>query len=395
MKKLLLFKLCLTLLSLAVLSSCATFQRSKPIIIPFTIENGDIVIYAEVNGVTGKYLWDTGCFDVQTFIPLENLTPLPANRNPTPSLRYYIENGIVIDSQVISSRSIINYIPSHNHPQWEWLAPYLTDNGFDGILGIAIFNGWWVEVSFSTNNIILHKHKPRDYTDFYPARTTFRGLYDWMGGFYVAGTIDGIPIDFLLDTGAQSAFTFPHSLRENFSDVRKILTLDDFYYEFQVGNISLMGEVFNDKTITTDSVAEYFSTALLGMEFLQHYDLLFDLRNLRTVMGGSTRLYFKRLMEVSDTEQSFVGITSPRYDPFGVGVYLNENGFLIVRVTIPGFAHDELGLLPGMTLTNFNGRDLGGLEIMELSRILRHLRDGGTGELTIIDPDGTERVIVR
>ena len=115
-----LFLFCIALLPLAVLSNCASLPRNEEtIIIPFTLENEWMVIYAEVNGTPGRYIWDSGFFDVHTFAKLENLVQLPKHRNNTSSKRYYIENGIAVNGQVIQSKSIVNYIPSHIHPQWE------------------------------------------------------------------------------------------------------------------------------------------------------------------------------------------------------------------------------------------------------------------------------------
>ena len=285
-----LFNFCFVLLLIALICSCATLNGSKPIVIPFTIENNRMVIIAEVNGVEGRYIWDKGAFDTCTFVPLENLTLVPEIGSQVQTLSYYIEDGIIIDGQIIKSKSKIRFIPSLTHPQWEWLAPYLKDEGFDGILGIAVFNGWWVEISFSTSCIILHRQKPQGFPDYAASRTTFQGLDNWRGGWYIIGTIDGVPTGFLLDTGAYSAFVFPHSTREHVgSGYRKIITTNDFFYEVSTNNISLMADVFYDKTITT--TGESFGEVVVGLEFLRNYDVLFDMRALRS---QRTRLYYKQ-----------------------------------------------------------------------------------------------------
>jgi len=82
------------------LTSCATFSvKDEPIIIPFSLENNRIVIHATVNGVKGRYLWDTGAFDTYTLVSasLINLTLVPWYKNyTTTERRYYIENYLII-----------------------------------------------------------------------------------------------------------------------------------------------------------------------------------------------------------------------------------------------------------------------------------------------------------
>ena len=407
-KKSKLFVFCIVFLSLGVLSSCVP-RNEELTIIPFTLENNRMVIYATVNGVEGRFMWDTGAFDSHTFsaASLENLTPMP-NRNP-PSIRsYYIENGIVINGQIIRSKSIINYIPSHVLRKWDNIAQYLTDNGFDGILGLAMFNGYWAEVSFSTSNIILHRRRPQGFTDFASARTTFRGLYYDQGRVFVTGIIDSVPVDFLLDTGVRDKVRFPYSILGYLgrNDYRKVLTLQETFFEFSTRSLSLMGNVFYDQTLGADYWTESVvdkGEAILGLDFLQRYDFLFNLRTLNP-RRERTRLYYRQLsfipnMEMTGTEGLlFWADFSPLYeiiDPSGI-IAVQEEGFFEVLFAIsPGFAHDELGLMPGMLITAINGQPAIGTDQTQLSEFLAYLQDGGEGELTVLDTDGTERVIVR
>jgi len=382
----------LLLLLMVVICACASIPINEKIVIPFTMKNNRIVIKATVNGVEGKYVWDTGSFDSHTFIPIENLTPIPEGLNQSASKSYYIEDGIIIKNQIIKSKSIIHHIPSHTNTQWDHIVQYLKEEGLDGFFGIALFNGWWVEVLFSKSRIILHKQMPKYFIEYANAKTTFQGMHNWRGAFFISGNIDGIPIEFLLDTGAPDAFNFPHMLREYFNaDYRKIITIDDIYYEIPTSSISILGDVFENKSIVTNSWAENFGMVIIGMEFLQKYDILFNMSTLRSEI---TRLYYKKNIEKENKEQFFSGVITPSPNPFGIQVWLKEKGFLVDKVTIPGFSHDELGIRPGMMLIKFNGRDLGGLELRELSRILTTMRNKN-GVLTVLNTDGTEIVITR
>ena len=392
---------------LTLLNSCLRFPRNEPpIFIPFTLENNRMVIYAEVNGVKGRFMWDTGSFDSQTLnsTSLENLTPLPRIRNRTTTeRRYYIENGIVINEQIIRSRSIINYFHSHPSPNMEKMAQSLLEEGFDGILGIAMFNGWWVEVSFTTNNIILHRQKPVGFYNYAPARTTFRGLYrNPNGRFFVTGIVDDMPIDFWVDTGSPGTFNFPHSMREILgTGYRKtLLWRERIFYEICTSNISLMGDVFLDKAIATCNWADWFAEtestqAILGMDFLQRYDLLFDMRTLNP-RRERTRLYYRQRPEKANTEPFLRSIFASISEPFGLRLESQEEGrwLWVSAVTSPGFAHDELGLMPGMTITAINGQPITGADRTQLYDFLSYLKDGGHGELSVW-VDGAKRVITR
>jgi len=378
-----------------VICSCATIPESKPIVIPFTIENDHVVIYAIVNGVEGKYIWDTGSLDTHTFTSLENLRQLAENKEHFQSNRYYIDDSIVINSQIIRSKSIIHYFPSHTDPKLEWLTPYLKEKGFDGIIGLSLFNGWWVEVLFSANKIILQKTKPHDYNDFTETMTTFEGPGLFPSEFFIKGTIDGLKINFYLDTGANWAFNFPKSLRKHFgTNYRRIITLDETYYEIPSGNISIMGDVFTNKTIIADEDGD---NVLLGLEFIQRYDILFDMRalfDISAITSKRDRLYYKKRFTNTDIEQTFNGIYSAAPNIYGIGIRREEKGFFVFSVTVPGFAYNELGLRPGMIITGFNGRNLAGLELTELSRIFQTIRKEG-GTLTVLNANGTESVIKR
>ena len=379
---------------LTLLNSCLRFPLNEPpIIIPFTLENNRIVIYATVNGIEGRFVWDTGSFDIQmlNYSSLENLTPLSFNVNPTLTKSYYIKNGIIINNQIIRSKSIINYLPTSEHPQMVYLLKYLNEHNFEGILGLAMFNGWWVEVSFSTNNIILHRRKPRSFTDFILARTTFRGLYCWLGAFFVTGIIDGVSFDFLVDTGVRYGLGFPHSVLEclDTNVYRKILTWDDTHYEIRTRNISLLSDVFLDKTIITDSFADHFGIPIMGLDFLQRYDFLFDMRSLNP-RRERTRLYFKQRLEKTDKVLSCYIIFS---NPYGIILQSRNDSLWVFGVTIPGFAHDVLGLMPDMTVTAINGHYIIGSERTRFYEFLAYLKDGGEGELTVLDADGAEHII--
>jgi len=76
------------------------------IVIPFKLENNRIVIQATVNGVEGRYFWDTGAPDTITTISLDNL-PIVKNDPYIHNTRHYIKDGIIIDGQLLKTTSTI------------------------------------------------------------------------------------------------------------------------------------------------------------------------------------------------------------------------------------------------------------------------------------------------
>jgi hypothetical protein len=233
------------------------------------LENNRIVIYATVNGVDGRYFWDTGCRQTITSIPLDNL---PHVKNDT---RRYIKNGIVINGQRLKTTSMIT-----NFSEWpnKRMENIIKEGGFDGVLGYYIFNGYWCELSFTESKIILHKNKPEKFS-------LFAGGYVTRGGFpCITVNINGdITVPFVVDTGWLTAFGFPNIIMQyikpaDYKEIFSVNRMSPTSYEIPIQSMSVLDDVFVDKLIITSDVPGNYE-GTIGIEYLQHYDLLFDIRN--------------------------------------------------------------------------------------------------------------------
>ena len=154
-----------------------------------------------------------------------------------------------------------------------------------------------------------------------------------------------------------------------------------------------MGDVFFDKTLVTNSWADSFNYTIVGLDFLQHYDLLFDIRTLR---NKRTKLYYKQHLDKENKRIAIKSIFDNFNEQFGLGLDTQEEGnWWVWGVTIPGFAHDELGLIPGMTIVGINGQRIIRMEKAQLYEALLNMKEGGNIELMIFNFDGTEQIIKR
>jgi hypothetical protein len=266
------------------------------------LENNRIVIYATVNGVDGRYFWDTGCRPTITTIPLDNLPRVEYDT------RRYIKNGIVINGHRLKTTSMIT-----NFSEWpdKRMENIIKEGGFDGVLGYYIFNGYWCELSFTESKIILHKSKPDKYA-------LSAGGYISRRGFpCITVNINGeILFSSIVDTGTPYAFYFPHRIIQyikptDYKEIYSFKRRSSPSYEFPVQSISVMDDIFINKMIRTTDIPSEEDEWLIGVEYLQYYDLLFDIRNNYTTADNYRQwelYYMPRFPDLDMNTQQFYGI---------------------------------------------------------------------------------------
>jgi len=357
------------------LCSCGEFKNKNEgaIVIPFVFENYRIVINAVINGEEGRYFWDTGAYETVTTIPSHT--------------GYFVKKDIVLNGRTVNTTSRMDrFIP--NTPGWERINSIFEDEGFDGLLGFSVFNGRWCELSFTENKIILHKTKPDKFS--VPAE----GYVSRRGVPHIIGSINGsVPVTMLVDTGAPGPFHFPRELLQkiNPGEYMEILTENDTHYGIPVRSIGVLDDVFTDKIIITDEFATFHMVGIMGARYLQYYDFLFDI----TLGTEPRRMYYiPRFPETDKNALEFPNIQNagPR---LGITHMLNTQGRFLIRVWNPSVAHDEYGLMPGMTITHVNGVFLGSLTLNEASLLFGEMVDDENCEITIIDTDNQQRAVRR
>jgi hypothetical protein len=385
----------------SILLSCKKENDEDPIVIPFTLEGRRVVIYATVNGVEGRYFWDTGCCETITMIPLDNL-PVVENDRETSYTRRYIKDGIAINGYVLKTTSIITN-PSPNMLGVEVYESIFKNEGFDGALGYYIFTGYWCELSFTESKIILHKDKPEKFS------LSARGYVTTWGNPCINVNINGdIPLTLVVDTGSPVAFGVPRKFLQFIkpADHREILTVNKSYdnvynvfkthYEIPVHSMIVLNDVFIEKyIITSDDPFDEWGT--IGVEYLQYYDLLFDItyNNEPKNNWHLWELYYitrfpdldKNTLELLDLLNSKLRI--------GLSHISSEQGRFINWVWKPSVAYSEYGLMPGMTVTHINGVLLNSLPENELSPLFSQMADDDNCEITVIDLDNRQRTIKR
>jgi hypothetical protein len=279
--------------------------------IPFELTDNRIILKANVNGTSGRFMWDTGAQISEVNCNLDNLDFSRRGRvswlfldMETESKDFYYLPEITIEGVQLKTKSEITKSGAVKYL-------FLDEEGLDGILGINVFAGYWCEVSFSKRRIILHKKKPSRFGTYVPANledSYFRILVD----------IDEKESPFYVDTGAPEIY-FPPSviLGKTKDEYKKMLSpkrkKSEFsmqsYYMVKTNKISVFDDSFENKTIITNSAMSFGgepsiknARGLLGIEFLKDYDLLFDFT---TQPYSTSGLYYKRINTERDEKRLF------------------------------------------------------------------------------------------
>jgi hypothetical protein len=393
-----LIKLFLVFLTASILLSCGS---EEPIEIPFTLEGNRVVIYATINGVEGRYFWDSGCWETITTTPLDNL-PIVENDPVTSHTRYYIKDGITINGHTLKTTSIITNLSS-NMPGVERLERIIKNEGFDGILGYYIFTGYWCELSFTESKIKLHKNKPEKFS------LSAGGHVNELGSPCITVNINKtITTTFIVDTGSPDAFGFPKIIYQQIkpAEYGEILSVNESYegiyndfethYEIPGCSMSVLDDTFTDKYIITSDIPTE-NEGLIGVEYLQHYDLLFDItfNNEPKSNWHLWDLYY--MPRFPELDKNTLDLSDLRNAKLKIGIRhrYTEQGRFLIGVWKPSIAYSEYSLMPGMTVTHINGVFLNSLTNDEISLLFDKLADDDNCEITVIDLDSRQRTIRR
>jgi hypothetical protein len=343
--------------------------------IPFALENGKIVVEADVNGTAGRFIWDSGSNISWVNCRFDNLRYV--DNRPSRwvggggEFATYIINEMTMGGVRVKSQSNIASIPEDMWKQQ--FEPY----GFDGILGIETFNGYWCEISFSQNAITLHKEKPTYFTQSVPAAKA--GKF-----FTIPVDVDGSSYPFLVDTGMpQSILPVAAIASKADGDYIKVRSMNDDYYAVKAHSVTVFNDAFKERWFFTDVPSllrrvHAGPLGIIGMDALRNYDLLFDLTG--TDASRETRVYYKPRNEFEDR---IIGLR-----------HLNRRGGWVRYNNVPeGIALDllegsplpALGVNEHTVITMVNGKpakDMHG-----------HLSLGRTTPLTILE-DGKEKTVI-
>lgn len=337
------------------LLSCNKDDRAE-IHIPFTLENNRIIMEAKVNGQEGRFIFDSGNMHSYLNIRARGLFPVAyTKREYKGRLRTIVIyalnkisiSGIEINTQqwLINHDDVLDYLKKYE--------------GYDGLLGIRTFEGYWCELSFSANEIILYKEKPSHFTKAAPIKYLSK-----IDKFYLPVTIDGNIFDIAIDTGLDKGIFFPDGIAryKKPDELKKIVSLEEVneYHLVKTDSIHILDEVYTDAFIMTNSYLAQRRNwvsdndrGLIGVNFLKYYDLLFDYRELRK--GKTTVMYYKPIVPLAERNYGFYSFLKEMPEPGILDFYVSEKGLVIISIIKDSIAYTAYGLRPDNVITKING----------------------------------------
>lgn len=320
----------------------------KKIVIPFELINNRIVLTATINGIEGRYFFDTGADVSQTDASLAELpvvttgiiTNLGVNENHT----VHEISEIIIHDHKIKVKSFFTNNSQATAQQ------ILIPERLNGVLGLLVFDGYWCEISFSENTILLGKQKPSGYSKRISA--DFENYK-----IIIPAKVNGQEVRMALDTGYPDSIGFHTSTgtKTDAAHKEKVLTMGTSQYLVFCDMYECLGLVFKDICAFTDSpdVQTGLSGGLgaLGLPFLKGLDIAIDL----------TRSHTANSVDILTRHNSLgsIAINQSAHTEFGLyNYYYKNNGLLVSRVR-DGSPCAQLGIMPHTLITHVNGKPLG------------------------------------
>jgi hypothetical protein len=345
--------------------SCSIGGTSKDrIVIPFYVdENNRIVLHATINGLEGRFLFDTGAMLSHVYgaggrFVYRRLWSA-RDGEQVHVYRVYRVGRIWFGDTEVRARSLLIANDYYN-------AALCRREGFDGLLGNGIFEGFWVEIAFSRNEIVLYREKPAHFAGASHAPLMFwvrNGRHDNRFLLYV--DIDGVEFPMLIDSGAPDAFYFQSTVAYLIDPayLRRVASINEAgdFYLARANSISFMGRTYYDRWLATNSfvaarLEHEHIAGIIGMDFLMHYDFLFDNTNMRR--GRTSGMYFKPITKPGERDYGFFPASLPTVAPkLGIIDFLRKPaGRKITCIMTDSELYTIHGLRPGTIVTEINGQ---------------------------------------
>ena len=329
-------------------SSFIFISCETPLVIPFELSENRVLFDAKVNGVSSKYMWDTGAFLTQVDCSFDNLQYLATTSysllGSSEDLSYYKLDEITFNnSTVVKANSKISKLSKTNKKM-------LDNKKIIGVLGNNIFNGYWDHISFSDSKIYLYKSKP--FLLYNHSPVSFEN-----DNIVINANINQKKMPVIFDTGAFGDFLFSDSLKTYLGTEYKEISSNSNKKIFlvKISNINFLNINKNNLWALTDGV--HYQTTLSGMRgnigvnFIKTYDWLIDYSNLEKMK--SSKIYFRKNKLNMDASNTLIE-TIPKTGIVKVGV--TENGIYILYIE----TNCELakkGLAPGSLIIRINDKD--------------------------------------
>ena len=337
--------------------SCANTNKgpTPDFSFPFSFKDNRIILVANIDGSFGKYIFDTGCEGIITSTPIINLskTTRPYDRltllGSTKKYDAYAIDKIEINSTIFPVSTFVL------HSDTKLV-------GFDGFIGLSVFKGYYVEVSFTKNTISLYKDKPKGYSKY------IQVFFDKQSCPYVQVAIDGITSPFLFDTGNPLNIVFPLPIASSIDrkKYQRIISLDKDYESYRV-NIESYDDGFRVyKNITGDSNPPstlnnsvlYSRKGNLGLDYIKHRDFVIDNRG-----TSIANLYYRNRSYIANFyigrkgTWSLYGRPNAQYNNYGISGWTVENNKLLITSVIENGKAITAGIIPETEVLQINKLD--------------------------------------
>ncbi|MCL2191990.1 MAG: hypothetical protein FWB78_01165 [Treponema sp.] len=363
---------------MAFLFSCLTggvYRQTDgvyPLVIPFYFEHegyGHIMLYATINGQTGRFMFDTGSMTSWARINGEGLPVIMRFPERIDGrlqyTNFYRVNYIQFGDINVRARSGLV-------TESDLVFSTLFRPEEYGLLGLGIFEGFWVELSFSRHEIVLHLQKPAHFASASHAPLV---MLCRMDPLYLPINIDGREWLMGVDTGLRSAFFFPNDIPNYASPeniIERILSSGEIgdYYLLRANSVTALDRTYYGRFIMNNSYSaarrdwlSHTDKGLVGLRFLRNYDLLFDYREV--FYGRTTGMYF---MPIVPPEERDYGISFVTEIPVpGIISYIfSARGGLIITDILTGSLAYTLGLRPGAEISKIDGKPISAFTLDEL-----------------------------
>jgi hypothetical protein len=381
--------LCLIgIVSLFISCSSASKPAGAEYSIPFTLENNRIVLNAVIDGFPGKYFFDTGCEGIITNTRIATLkeTPPPYDRmymlGSVKRYKAYSLDSIQIGETTVPVSTFV-------------LGSDVKIVGFDGIIGLSVFKGYFVELSFSKRRINLYKAEPKGYRRQIPI------YFDTQSHPYLDCEIDGMKVPFLIDTGSpiNIVFPLPYANCVSRDKYQRIISYNESYESYRV-NIDRYDDGFrvftritgNSNPLSTlDNGTIFMSYGNLGLDYLKHLDLVIDNRG-----SAVTYLRYRNRSFIADLYPGRKGIwflcgrMNAQYNDLGIDGWQKDGERYVISSVLEKGKAISAGIRPGTEIVKINGRSTGRYNARKITDLLLFDKSRLRLECVI---DGTERTI--
>lgn len=363
--------------------------------LPFRLINNHIIVDARIDGKGPfPFLVDTGGHDILTPATVRTLGLRPIGATPSfgageqANTSGYVRIArIDAGGAVLTDQTIITL---------DFSPPAVEGLTLGGMLGVEFFERFVVRIDYGAKTITFIDPRRFDAREQASAGTGILfDFYDHMP--QVAGTIDGRPARFDIDTGSRSDVTFTRpfvekaGLRAAYPDG---VTITDGWgvggparsyvvrsRSLSLGGVTVDGPIAALSAAKAGSFADEGSDGNIGSGLLKRFVVTFDYPR--------RRLYLLRLAR-PDADTG-------RFDRTGMWINRQESGFEIMDLADNGPAATA-GLKKGDVVLAIDGRDVASLSLSDARSMLKtvpvgrplpisYRRDGKVGEAIVMPRD--------